>query len=304
MAASVSDRVDSEYSDGEDGDICFTGPAPNFDLGGSSYPEFSITLPEFNSFRAVTECLKTLNASDPLVFIIDNNNVHIQHINRSGKAKVMIDARLYRRKILEYISPSEPTLLSLSPVDLYSVVKSIPRKDGLKIIKYRDSHEIYFNLMSQVSGRTGSNVLRIQDTSVASIHELPTYGLNGKGEPRHKFLATEYAKFCSTICSLKCHNMSIKLYPRGTIFSGNTKTGSIMKVMTMGEIPLEGTPEFSECAFANIPIETARSWGKLHGITGSIASGAIINFYFEPGKPIMMELDIGHYGTMSIVVCE
>lgn len=304
MSAGSEDSI-SEYS--EDEDACsipsriVSSPASVHPIEAAVQPEFALSFCESNSFRGVTECLKILNP-DPLSFIVKGNTVHIQHINKTAKAKVMVDIRLHKRFILEYVSPPADCHLMLSATDLYNVVRTTPRKDGLRIMKYPGDFQVYFSSLSQTSGRVGSNALRILESKPGVIQVLPSY-TGGKSNPRHKFPALDFAKFCSTICGLKCLNMIIKLYANGTAFTGITKSGTIAKNLIFGDVPRDG-PEASDCAFATIPIETVRSWGKLHGITGSTASGGVIRFYFEPKKPIMMELDVGHYGTMSIIVCE
>jgi hypothetical protein len=180
---------------------------------------FSADIIDGYSFRNLIEYLKTTNKKSNFIFTRQN----IFYAQANANVTVLNVAILFASELSAYTYNSnlESEVVGLDISSLRIITKPIGKKDSVRLFKLVNNQLFFIQIISQnnrSSNRTNLNMVR-PTTLPLQNYAMPTF-TRSEEDPNCKIPASELAKTCNAINSIKCTHAWIRGFPQGIRIHG------------------------------------------------------------------------------------
>jgi hypothetical protein len=270
-------------------------------LGGtfSQDPNIIISAAFFDSsgIRGCIEYLKLINSGN-CIFSFRRNGIYIQQVDSdNGTDSLCLNDIMIRAKDISYIFNPDPSIaeinLSINIGEFRQTIKTVKKKEGMRLIKTRDLP----NYLTVIVGRETQSAIKISVHPVGfrRTMALPEY-IGREDYPSQTIQISDFTTQCSYFVSSKSPYMLIKIFRYGIQFEGYSKSQTFSRVAPYGRTSGDG--DSLDYFVVGIKSEIVKALSKLN----ALAPSSSIKIYIDKDKPIMFDIDIGHYGKLRIYV--
>jgi len=243
------------------------------------------------SFRNSIEILERLGVMPVLTFDKDGLSIIRGNETRNSEPSVLVNVKIKSEKLTKYSfeSSTNTVTIPLNATCLKKAATNIGRSHDLTLSKEPGKKllEITCADGNKTSGVYG--MVPMEDV-IETKYELSD-STNIK-----RICVIETKKFssaCTSCSSVGPGSLVIHAFPGRLRIQGRSTKGEVTYKIDLGEPP---SPDDKEIENYTVSIKTIKAMVKFQNLSlnGTVAC------YAEKDKPLKLELDVGHYGTMTI----
>ena len=284
------------------------------------------------SFRNTIGIIR--NETDFATMVLSPKSIEISFVNSSKCAVHKISLNTNDFALYKYnVKDSNGDILdeypfAFSTTDFFNTTKGLGRRDSIRIYLLMDDNKLSIQPIKSGTKEPGKvGALFVKLLTMEHIRYVVNDYKNT--EPNVRVQAKDFADLCSQVSTLKCSLIEIIGEKNAVTFMGISSNNSISSINKftsqssindkyqdknfeeiddiLNDIRTSHKNDKSTGISLNIinntivdikiPISIVKSLSKIHNIS---ATGSLIKFYFEQGKPIKLECPIGIYGVYDI----
>lgn len=293
-------------------------------LDESNNSSFQAIIGDGYSFRNMIEFLKVTSARGN--FVISHDKIAYEQSDISTNTYIINQVVINTSELTKYeFDSKEQFFIGVNIEDIRTVSKTIGKKDSIKLYKVFSDPFLYIQIISNNSrgtDRENMNVIRPQSNDVYQF-KCVQYS-NDERNPNCKIMASEFAKVCTSMSSLKCDYVTIYGLPCGIVFQGGTPGRTSERIEKFGvvdgfipsscdsisidqlEIPSCPRPKLNikydksnvQPVKIKVKISIIKSLSKLN----NLSTNGTIKLFIEQDKPLKILCPIGNYGILRTYI--
>jgi hypothetical protein len=299
-------------------------------------PMFFMHIMDGYSFRNTIGIIRS--ETDFATMVLSPKSIEISFVNSSKCAvhKISLnptDFAVYRYNVRDSNGELlEEYPFAFSTTEFFNTTKGLGRRDSIRIYLLVDDNKLSIQpikMGTKEPGKVGALFVKLL-TMEHIRYSVSNYISN---EPNVRVQAKDFADLCSQASTLKCASLEIIGEKNAVTFMGMSTNNSIASINRFTSQSYIQEPEINcsknlddidhilneirtthqnnkstgitlniinnQKIDVKVPISTVKSLSKIHNIS---ATGSLIKFYFEIGKPIKLECPIGIYGIYNIFI--
>lgn len=291
-----------------------------------SNASFFATLVDGSSFRYLIEYLRLISTEGTFVFTKD----YITYQQEDDDKTIFNDVRLKTYEFIDYefSSFNSEITATVNLSDLRNKTRTVGKKEQMDI--YRRPEEpsnFYVQVRSQEKSSSDNPVFYCMPmkSENVTIYELPEYS-RGKHNPNCTIYQSDFSKVCKALIANKCSYVEFIGYDKGIIIKGYSSDGKVAMVKEYGKCriapstktstsksvinisektikPRIAAPKLNvrdahEIERFRVHISNIKSLAKINGFS----STATIKIYIEKDLPMKINVNIGSFGKLNILI--
>jgi hypothetical protein len=263
------------------------------------------------SLRSLFEYMKL--TKNEVNVILSSNKIQFQQFNQNQGVFNHVEINSNDLTNYQYTSPYEYTLFMLGVSEILGVIKSVGKKDGIRLSKSSGRLDlelvVFNNNTTDNIDRTNISLIRLQNPIDSTIYEQPHYTLPDS-QPSFTIQSNMLSKVTRGISSVRSGEIILYGYPKGLKINCNFPDITMSKICILGKIEdvvqrtsnnrVELVSKIISGPLVEIKIRPY-TIKNLHKII-TTNSLSMVKFYIEKDMPIKILTSIGNFGKISVII--
>jgi len=248
------------------------------------------------SFRQFVEFNKKSVTSMPI--FCNSNSIYTYRGN--GKRTLITYTEIENKNLTKYIfnennintPDSKYHIINLNLDQFYSQIKSLGKKEGLRIYQLKSRPE--YAMIQFFGGKTenGWNQIRTEK------YEPYTYNINdieqrNTNNPNITIPLSSFCSVLSSITKLKYSKVTLRSYENGAELISSNETNTTLKIVPWGEIIRSDTKNYYDINIALTELKSLTSISNFH-------NEGVVRLYCSSDNLVRLEVPLGCYATTHI----